>query len=351
VLLLAISFTIGGLLVVRPFFEKMGASEVMLPYVLEYITVILYGAFFQFFAMIGNGMLRGEGDTVTPMLMMMFGTLVNIILDPLLIFGIGPFSRMGVQGAALATITAQAVSCVILIFSYIARRNVVKPTFKIFRIDKHLLAGILMVGGPAIIAQILQPVSMGLLFFLLKAYGDASKAALTMNITYQQLAILPVIGLAAGTLAMTGQNYGAKKFERIRSIAVRANMVSAILLIVVAAIFILGSTPFVRVFSKMPDVVAIGTTLLIIASLSLPFVGIRILTASMMQGMGMGFRSLTINISQVGLAIPLAWLMSFWLGINGIWWGLTVGNALSALVGSTWIWLTVRTLERSQAIA
>ena len=345
VLLLAVIFTLGGPPLVRPFFQKMGASDAMLPHVVDYTTVILYGAFFQFFAMIGGGILRGEGDTITPMMMMTVGTVVNIALDPLLIFGIGPFPRMGVQGAAVATVIARAVSCVLLAFSFRAQRNVVKPAFKIFALHRQLLAGILLVGGPAVLAQILHPVTMGLMFFLLKTYGDASKAALTLNITYQQVAILPVIGLAAGSLTMAGQNYGARRFHRLRGITVQANMTSAILLIVMATIFIVGSTPFVKVFSQDADVIGIGATLLIISSVSLPFVGARILIASILQGFGMGGRSLILNANQVILAVPLALGMSRLFGLNGIWWGVTAGNTISAIIAMIWVRIILRQFD------
>lgn len=341
VIVLSLIFTLGGPFFTRPFFNRIGASEQMLPYTLGYINIILYGALFQFFSMIGNGILRGEGDTVTPMRVMIIGTVVNIILDPFLIFGIGPFPKMGVQGAALATITARAISCMVLISSYASRKNVVKPHFKIFALQKKLFAGIIAVGGPAVAAHLLQPVGMSLMFFLLKPYGDASKAALTMGITYQQLAILPTLGLAAATLTIAGQNYGARKLYRIRSLAVQANICSVALLSGIALIFILGSGTFARVFSKNPDVVSIGKMLLIIASLGFPFIGSRLVNASLFQGLGMGVKAFVLNASQV-LSLPLAWLMSRRMGLNGLWWGVTTGIFIAALGGVLWVWITLK---------
>lgn len=341
VLVLSLMFSLGGPFFTRPFFNRIGTSEQMLPYTLEYIKIILYGALFQFFSMIGNGILRGEGDTVTPMRVMIVGTVVNIVLDPLLIFGIGPFPVMGVQGAALATITARAMSCGVLISSYAARRNIIKPHFRIFALQKQLLGGIMAVGGPAVITQLLQPLGMALMFFLLKPYGDASKVALTMGITYQQLAVLPILGIAAATLTMAGQNYGAQKLERIRFLIIRANIFSMVLLSGVGLIFILGSKTFARVFSKSPEVVSIGKMLIIIISLGFPFIGSRLVNASLFQGLGMGVKALVLNASQVVLlSFPLAWLMSRWFGLNGIWWGLTVGNFIAALTGILWVWRT-----------
>jgi Na+-driven multidrug efflux pump len=252
---------------------------------------------------------------------------------------------MGVQGAALATITARAVGCVVLIFSYASRKNVVKPHFRIFTLQKKLLAGIIAVGGPAVAAHLLHPVGMSLMFFLLKPYGDASKAALTMGITYQQFAILPTLGLAAATLTIAGQNYGAQKFYRIRSLAVQTNICSVALLSGIALIFILGSETFVRVFSKNPEVVSIGKMLLIIASLGVPFIGSRLVNASLFQGLGMGVKAFVLNASQVVFSLPLAWLMSRKIGLNGLWWGITIGIFIAALIGILWVWITLRKLK------
>ncbi len=349
VVVLFLTFTIGGPFFTEFFFKLIGTSDQMLPYTLGYINIILYGSLFQFFTMISNGILRGEGDTVTPMRVMTFGTVVNIILDPLLIFGIGPFPAMGVQGAALATITARAMSCVILILSYASRKNVVKPTFKIFNLNKTLLGGIIAVGGPAVITQLLNPVGMSLMFFLLKSYGDASKAALTMGITYQQLAILPILGIASATLTMAGQNYGAKRLDRIRFLTLRANVFSGVLLSGMALIFIFGSETFAGVFSKTLEVKSIGKMLIIIASLGFPFIGSRLINASLFQGLGMGVKALVLNASQVVLfSFPLAWIISRWIGLNGIWWGLTAGNLVAALIGILWVWIALRKMSRKK---
>ena len=116
-----ILFALFGSLVSAPFFRLLGASQEMLPCVLEYINVILSGAIFIFITMVGNGILRGEGNTVTPMRIMLTGTLINIVLDPLLIFGIGPLPGYGVAGAAAATVLARVVSAILMLRSLLSQ--------------------------------------------------------------------------------------------------------------------------------------------------------------------------------------------------------------------------------------
>jgi Na+-driven multidrug efflux pump len=150
---------------------------------------------------------------------------------------------------------------------------------------------------------------------------------------------------------MAGQNYGAQKLHRIQSLTVRTNVCSVALLSGLALIFILGSETFVRIFSKSSEVISIGKMLLIIASLGFPFIGSRLVNASLFQGLGMGVKAFGLNAGQVVLfSFPLAWLMSRRMGLNGLWWGLTAGNVVAALVGALWVWITLKRLEIQQTL-
>ena len=338
--------TFGGLWILKPLFRLLGASEQMRPYILEYLQVILIGALFQFFSMLGNGVLRGEGNTVTPMRAMITGTLVNILLDPLCIFGLGPFPALGVRGAAIATVVARITSCLVIIHAFLSQTNIVKPTYRFYQVELKLLRGIFAVGGPAVVGNLVHPIGMSLLFFLLKPYGDASKAALTMGLTYQQVAILPIIGIGAATLTMAGQNYGAEHFQRIRTLNVKAVLFTISVLSSVTLLFILFSEPFAHVFSDSVDVITIGRTLLIITSLGFPTIGMRLIYASLFQGLGMGVKALILNMGQlVFFSFPLAWLLSQWFGLIGIWWGMTAGVFITAAIGCFWISITLNTLN------
>lgn len=153
-------------------------------------------------------------------------------------------------------------------------------------------------------------------------------------------------GIAAAALTIAGQNYGAKKLERIRSLNIRAVVFSMSLLTTVMLLFISFSASLVRVFSKSPDVVSIGKVLLIIGSIGFPAIGSRLVHASIFQGLGMGVKALILNMSQmVFFSLPLAWFMSHWIGLNGIWWGMTTGMYLAAIMGFLWIGVTLRHLK------
>lgn len=334
---LSVFFTILGPFLTRPLFVLLGASEQMLPYILSYINIILYGSCFQFFAMIGNGILRGEGNTVTPMQVMILGTLVNIVLDPLLIFGIGPFPALGVQGAAIATVIGRAVSCILLAVSLFGKKNMVVLNMKVFRYEGSIVRGIFAVGGPTIVGQLSNSLGLSLLFILLRPYGDMAKSAFTLGFTYQQVAILPIIGIAQGTLTMVGQNFGAKKFQRVKSVVQKSLFFCMGIMSVFALVMILGRGVFVRVFSDVAEVIRIGRTMLLIFALGFPFLAARFILSSFFQGLGKGFTAFVINFSYIILfAMPLALLLSRLIGIEGIWSALVLGNLLSSVLGAVW---------------
>jgi putative MATE family efflux protein len=343
--LLAAVVSLCGPLLSAPFFRLLGASESMLPYILSYINIILYGSFFQLFTMIGNGILRGEGNTVTPMRVMVAGTLVNILLDPVLIFGLGPIPALGVRGAALATVTGRAVSSVILAAALFGSKNIIRLEMRSFRFNTAIIRGIFGVGGPTVISQLTHSLGLSLLFVLIRPFGDMAKAAFTMGFTYQQIAILPLIGLASGNMTMTGQNYGARNMQRVASILKKAMVFSLALMSCFSLLFILGRGVFPRVFSSNDEVVRIGGTLIFIFSLGFPALAGRIVLTGFFQGLGKGFRALFLNLAQMVLfAIPLAMLLSALIGLEGVWIGIVLGNVLSVMLGAVWARDTLRTL-------
>jgi putative MATE family efflux protein len=346
ILVISLVFTLAGPRLTRPLFILLGASEQMLPYILGYINIVLYGSFFQFLAMIGNGILRGEGNTVTPMKVMVVGTLVNIALDPLLIFGIGPFPALGVRGAALATVIGRAVGCVVLIVSLFGKKNLVVLNMRAFRYQGSIVRGIFAVGGPTIVGQLSNSLGLSLLFILLRPYGDMAKSAFTLGFTYQQVAILPIIGIAQGTLTMTGQNFGADKIQRVKSIVEKSLLFCMGLMCAFALVMILARGALVRVFSDVGEVIRIGRTMLMIFALGFPFLAARFILASFFQGLGKGFAAFVINFSYILLfAMPIALLLSQLIGLEGIWIGIVSGNLLSSGLGAVWAAVTGRRLE------
>ncbi len=342
----SVLFMAAGPVLSRSFYRVLGTSEAMTPHVHRYLDIILMGSFFQFFAMIGNGILRGEGNTVAPMQTMMIGTLVNIVLDPILIFGLGPVPALGVRGAALATVLGRVASTVSLIVILSSRKNIVRPGVRLRGLRAQYFSGILRVGGPTILANLSNSLGLSLLFVLLRPYGDLVKTSFTMGFTYQQIAFLPILGIAGGVLSMTGQNFGAGKTERLRAVGLRGLAVSTGMLVLISGVIIVGRGAFIRVFSENPEILNVAKPMLLIMSLGFPFMAGRRILVAVFQGLGMGLRALLLSSSYIVVfAMPLALLLGHFAGLKGIWGGLALANALTAAIGVVWTGVVYRRLS------
>ncbi len=201
-----------------PLFRAMGARGAVLENIVDYLTIILGFTPIILLGMFGNNIFRGWGDTLYPMLFMVVGTGFNIVLDPVLIFGWGPVPAMGIQGAAWATGISRSLAFVLVLVVVFGRRQPVRLNFRRFRFSLTIVKGIFQVGIPSSLSQLLSSITMGLLFFFLKPYGDTAKAAYTIVFTYDMVAFLPVVGIAQAVTILTGHNFGARQLARVQKV-------------------------------------------------------------------------------------------------------------------------------------
>jgi putative MATE family efflux protein len=340
-------FALAGGLITEPFFRLLGASEVMLPFILEYINVILSGSIFIFISMVGSGILRGEGNTVTPTRVMLTGTLVNIILDPVLIFGLGPIPALGVAGAAAATVIARVVSALLFISSLLSPKNIIRVRPRIFLPQPDALSHIFGVGGPAIVTRLVNTLILSMIFILLRPFGDHVKAAFTIGFTYQQVAFMPLIGLGTAVLPMVGQNYGARKASRVERSIWSALLLGAGVSLVFTLTAVSLPLQLLGLFTDSPDVLSAGFLMLIFTALSFPFNSSRMISANCFQALGRGLSSMTVNlILFAATAFPVALFLTPRLAETGVWIGMFTGNLIAGIGGALWVGSVGRRLRR-----
>ena len=299
--------------------------------------------------MLLNGILRGEGNTFTPMVVLVVGAVINIVLDPILIFGLGPVPAMGIKGAAYATMAGRVITALLLYLSLLSRKNIVKLSFKKFSFDLFYIKGIFNVGGATIITRLLNSFGVTIIFVLLKEYGDIAKSAYTLGFSYQQLAFLPMISIGTGVITMTGQNFGAKKYHRLRTIINKAALLCAGTVSIFSVVFIMFSLPLISIFSAgaEKELIDISQSLLIIMSFILPFVGVHFVYISSFQGLGKGVSALILHSAQILLfAIPLCLILSRFMALDGVWLGLALSYIFCAIIGYFWVRTDVRKLEK-----
>jgi len=323
---------------VRWLFRLLGSSEDMLPYICEYTDVMLVGSVFIVGSLIGSGILRGIGDTVSIMKAMLIGNVLNVALDPLLIFGWGPFPALGIRGAALATIFARAIAFA-LMFYYITRhREALRPSRQHLSINFPIIKAVMNIGFPKTLGMLLINVSMGILFVLMKPYGDIYKSAHTIVFAYLQITFMFIIGLSGAALPMIGQNYGAGQHERMQRIFRLAAVIFSCFSCFMACLFILFRAPLIGLFSNSRQLNEIGSHILVVIALGSTVLGLRVLVVNTFGALGMGRNVLIVNFLQtIGGILPFALLFRWLIGVYGIWWGITVGNVLVTALSYVWL--------------
>jgi putative MATE family efflux protein len=354
--LLAVGLGVGlgvlGLLVQRPLFLFLGARGDLLEGILSYLTVLFYFAPVYLLSMISNNIFRGWGDTVHPMKFMMTGTLLNIVLDPIFIFGVGPIPGMGLKGAALATGLARTFSFLYTLLVLVLKKKPAPLPVSYFRLNWKIVRGIFQVGFPSSLAQILNGITLMLVYFLLKRFGTEPKTAYTIAYTYEVVVFLPVMGLAQAMAIMVGHNYGSGNYPRIRQIYFAGLRFSLMVMAILSGLILLVPRPLAAVFARSQRVLEMTIITLKILAPGYLFRGVFMCTIASFQGIGLGSHQLmAMVVKMVGMLLPFAYWGAIVWGVEGVWWGIFAANALSAVVMLIWFyWLYHRRLIRGKIV-
>lgn len=327
-----------------PILRLVNTPDAIIAPAANYLLVFLAGLVFMFLYNVLSAILRGLGDSRTPLLFLVYSTVINIILDPLLIFGFGPIPRMEVAGAALATVIAQGVSAFLAI-RYLNRvGHLLTFNWRELAFDRHLTGLTLRIGLPAGIQQMV--VSLGNLTVssFINSFGPAVVAAYGAAGRLDQFAFMPAMSLGVATSAFVGQNLGAGKQDRVRQ-TVQASLLQVTLFTLPAVLLaLLAPAALLGLFTDSPTVLATGSQYLRIAAFSyLPFAWMFVYNG-VLRGAGdtlptMFFTIGSLWVVRVPLARYLSGLPSF--GVRGIWWGIAI-SPLFGLILSYVYYLTGR---------
>lgn len=328
-LLFAAGFSSVGLSTIRPLFSLLGAGDELLPYISDYMGIWFIGCVFIVIPMIGDHILRGLGDTKTPSFVMMTSALVNMILDPLLIFGLGPFPRMGVRGAALATVIARMMTCIVSILIQTRREHLI--TFKGLTFRKVLgeWERLLFLGIPNAIVKAIPPVGAAVFTSILAGFGYEVVAGFGVAVKIEGLIFSVINALSITAAIFTGLNFGAKRFDRVRA-GFRWVYIYGIMIGSIAAILLLFTGRSIgSLFNADPLVVQTTARYLAIVPAGYAFYSFGQTGTSILNVYHRpGLVSLQ-NFVQIGIvAVPLAYLLS------SLWQetGLFIAIAISYLV-------------------
>lgn len=347
--ILGVVSSIIGIILTRPLMELMGAEGAALEYAVKYTQIILAGNPIIFLYSSLDGILRGEGDMKTSMVILGVATVINIILDPLFIFGWGPIPAMSVGGAALATVLARGIGLIVLMRHFRGSRSSI--VFKIFswHWDIHTIISIFRIGIPTAISQAMLSLTMFIYNMLANQFGPHVVAALGLGFRVDSLAFMPGLAISIATITMVGQNYGARHYHRLISAWRTALILAFVIMGGLGLIILFQPDIFVRIFSKEALVVEQTISYLRIIPVFYGFLGMGLVTASAFQGLGKGFPALVVNMFRLGIVgIPLAVLFTRVLDMGpvGIWWALALSDFSFSVVGITWFAYVVRSLQK-----
>ena len=330
-------FTTLGLLIQKPLFQLIGAKGELLNYILEYLTIIFLFTPINLVSMFSNSIFQGWGDTVSPMKFMLLGNIINLILDPLLIFGIGPFPELGIQGAAFATGIGRSIALLYVFYHIFIKYKPIRLSFSRFKIQWKIIVGLFQVGLPSSVSQILTSVAMGIIFYLLDPFGANAKAASTIVFTYEMVVFLPAIGISQAVSILTGHNFGAGLLDRVDKVYFTGILVAFVLMSIPAAIILITPETFAGIFARSQEVLSIASEALRITAIGFSFISIYLCSVASFQGLGLGRQYLWANIFRLYiLLVPLTFLGAHFFQVKGVWLGLMTVNILSALVLFIW---------------
>ncbi|MFW6237832.1 MAG: MATE family efflux transporter [Bacillota bacterium] len=305
----------------------------------EYISIILLGSISLFFPIIANNILRGEGNTFVPMLAMLTGAIINIILDPFFIFGIGPFPAWGVKGAAIATVLARIISGLFLSYIFFNDKNEIQVNFQNFKYDPSILKSIYRVGFPAMIMQFLASIMLAGMNYILAFFSSTAIAAAGIYFRLQSFVFMPVFGLNQGYMPLVGYNFGHQKPERMKKAIKSTLLVSLSFTGLGFIIFQLFPVQLITVFNSDPELIKIGSTALKHISLAFPIMGPAFVAVATFQAIGRGWPSMLISLlRQIIILLPLMYLLGRYFGLNILWFSFPISETLGNIVGGIWLY-------------
>ena len=308
----------------------IGASENTIGFARQYLTIISIGAPTIMFSTAFANILRGEGASRESMVGNLLGTIVNIILDPVMILGLG----WGVSGAALATIIGNIAACFFYISYYVRGKSMLSIHVKDFRMGERIAASVAAIGIPASLNNILMSFANIILNQALVGYGDTPVAAMGVALKSNMLVVLLQIGLCVGIQPLIGYNYGSGNKKRLMQVFKFTGVVSVIMGMLLTLFMIIARKTMIQVFINDAEVVSYGIRMVVALQLSAPFIGILFLCINTIQGMGKALPSLILTVCRQGLIfIPLIFILNALLGLDGVIYAQPAADYLSILVG------------------
>ena len=321
-------FAVLGLTVVKPFLNLFSDDAELLGLSTGYSEIVMVFSLFMFLSMMNERILQGTGDSFSSMLSQMTGAITNIILDPIFIFTLG----FGVNGAAIATVIGQGVGCAVS-FICVLRNRFIHIEPRHLKIEKRMVKAIYAVGAPTIITNSIGTVMTGAINAILISFSTTAVSIFSVYFKLQSFVFMPIFGLSSGMVPIIAYNYGARKRKRVTETIWKGTFIASVIMVLGTLAFNFFPRELLSLFSATEEMYRIGIPALKMISLCFVPAAISIGLGSSFQATGYGVGTMIVSICrQLMVLIPVAYILSIFLGINGVWLSFIVAEIIGLVV-------------------
>ena len=341
--LLFVIVAIGGYFFATPVFRGFSLwgmtyrgfteNQTIISYGISYVKIVMLFSFGSIFSQAGMSVFRGTGDMIKPTISQLLGAVLNIALDPILIFGWGFIPPMGVKGAAIATVAAQIVSMLYIWIALLGGKSIIKLKLKEFKLSLEAIRQILAVGIPSAIMQGLASVMLLFMNIILSRFGDSAIAVMGVYFKIQSMVFMPVFGLSIGTMPVVGYNFGAKNKGRIKK-AIRFSATAAAVYMTICLVIVQAlPAQLLGLFNASSEMLAIGIPAFRSISLIFPLIAITIILTTVFQAFGKAYYSLIVSIvRQLVVLIPVAFILASFSNIDLVWFAFIIAEIVGLVI-------------------
>ena len=338
-----LGFALFTTLTVRPFFAMQTSDPEIISFGVTYMQIVGILSIGLFFQAMMEKLLQSTGKTHLSMITQILGAVINMIMDPMLIFGIGPFPEMGIAGAATATIFGQIIGGLLGLYFNKTKNKEITISLKKYKTDAAIVRHIYSIALPSILLPAIGSIMTFGLNKILIAFSSTATAVFGVYFKLQSFVFMPVFGLNNGMVPIIAYNYGAKKPERITKTYKLAIIGAEGLMLIGVAIFMIFPDQLMALFSASDEMTEIGRVALRTIAIMFPLAGFSIVSISTFQALGHGFVAMLNSlIRQLIVLLPAAWVLSHF-GLNAVWWAFPIAELFSMVFCAIYMRHVVKT--------
>ncbi len=340
--LISACVTAAGFVFLRPLLSLFGATDAVMPYAVDYMSVILIGNFFVACSITANSLARSEGAARVAMTSMIIGAVTNTVLDPIFIFGLD----MGIRGAAVATVIANACTFTFICWYFATGRSMLRITRRDLRPDFRDLPEVFQIGSATFFSMISGSLIAIPVNSLIVHYGtDLHLAILGVANRSMMFFFLPIFGLTQGLQPIIGFNYGARKIARVKEAVRKATLYASIMSAGAFIVLMFATRPVFRIFTPDAALIDQGAPIMRIIIICTPFVGFQMVAGSFFQAIGRARPAFVLTLSrQVIALLPLIFTLPRIFGLTGLWASFPIADFFAVSISAMWIVTALRGL-------